>query len=59
MRKGNPQKKEVWQDNFIKHWCCSSGNHPEGWHWWKKRTRKKFRRKMKNQLHNEINDIDN
>jgi cytochrome b involved in lipid metabolism len=54
MSKGNPQKKVVWQDNFIKHWCKSSDNHPEGWHWWKKRVRKDFRRKMKNQLHNEV-----
>ena len=53
--KGNPQKKE-FQDNFIKRWCCSSRNHPEGWSWWKKRTRKNFRRKMKQQLTKEENE---
>ena len=54
MKKGNPQKKMIWQDNFIKHWCCSSTNHPEGWSWWKKKNRKDFRRKMKEELKNEI-----
>ena len=52
MSKGNPQKKEVFQDNFIKHWCCSSKNHPEGWSWWKKKARKDFRRKDKKRLDN-------
>lgn len=50
MNKGNLQKKETFQDNFIKHWCCSAKNHPEGWSWWKKRVRKNFRRKSKKEL---------
>ena len=50
MRKGNPQKKMSWQDNFIKHWTTSGENHPEGWSWWKHRARKEFRRKMKQEL---------
>ena len=54
MSKGNPQKKIVFQDNFIKRWYCSAENHPEGWSWWKKRTRKNFRRKMKEELQKEI-----
>ena len=57
MRKGNPQKKEVFQDNFIKHWCCSSTNHPEGWSWWKKKTRKNYRNKQKEELRKEVADI--
>ena len=44
--KGNPQKK-VFQDNFVKHWVKSSHNHPQGWKWWKRRTRKVFRKKQK------------
>ena len=34
--KNNSHKKIVYQDNFIKHWCCSSRNHPSGWSWWKR-----------------------
>ena len=56
MKKGNPQKKEVFQDNFIKNWCCSSKNHPEGWSWWKKKNRKKFRLIDKKNLEKEILD---
>ena len=56
MTKGNPQKKETFQDNFIKHWCCSAKNHPEGWHWWKKKTRKAFRRKNKKELNKIIKE---
>ena len=52
----NPQKKETCQDNFIKHWCCSAKNHPEGWHWWKKKTRKDFRRKDKKELNKIIKE---
>ena len=56
MKKGNPQKKMIWQDNFIKRWCCSSRNHPEGWAWWKRKNRKDFRRKIKQNLEKEINN---
>lgn len=57
MSKGNPQKKMIFQDNFIKKWCCSSTNHPEGWSWWKKKNRKDFRRKMKDELKKSQIDI--
>ena len=56
MRKGNPQKKEVFQDNFIKRWACSAENHPEGWAWWKRKVRKAFRRKQKEELRKEITE---
>ena len=58
MWKGNPQKKEVFQDNFIKHWCCSASNHPEGWSWWKRQNRKKFRRLMKDRTRKEVDGTD-
>lgn len=57
MRKGNPQKKMVFQDNFIKHWACSADNHPEGWSWHKKKNRKTFRRKMKEELKEEEREV--
>ena len=56
MRKGNPQKKVTFQDNFVKHWVTSSDNHPEGWNWWKWKTRKKFRRFSKKELEKEIQE---
>lgn len=46
MTKNNLHKKVVRQDNFRERWCCSSGNHPEGWTWWKRKNRKKTRRRM-------------
>ena len=57
MKKGNVQKRIVFQDNFIKHWCCSVDNHPEGWHWWKKKNRKKVRQKLKDELKKEQVDF--
>lgn len=54
--KGNQHKKMVFQDNFIKHWCCSAKNHPEGWRWWKKKNRKKTRQKLKKELRDESNE---
>ena len=45
--KNNNHKKMVFQDNFVKHWCCSSDNHPQGWSWWKKHNRKTTRLKLK------------
>lgn len=48
--KNNNHKKRVFQDNFIKHCCCSSTNHPKGWHWWKKHNRKLNRIKLKEEL---------
>ena len=50
MNKNNNHKKEVYQDNFIKHFCCSSRNHPQGWRWWKKHNRKLTRNKLKKEL---------
>ena len=56
MGKGNLQKKKIFQDNFIKHWCCSSHNHPKGWRWWKQKNRKNFRRIMKEELRKEVDE---
>ena len=45
--KNNQQKKAVFRDNFIKHWCCSAENHPEGWSWWKRKAQRDYRRFVK------------
>ena len=50
--KGNPQKKMTFQDNFIKKWCCSGHNHPEGFAWWKQKARRDFRRQIKKENRN-------
>ena len=57
--KNKSYKKYAFQDNFIKHWCCSAENHPEGWAWWKRKTRKNQRRRMKQELKYEIEDAMN
>jgi len=49
-------KKRVFQDNFIKRWCCSAVNHPEGWAWWKRKNRKRTRQKRKEETRKEIED---
>jgi len=54
--KGNPQKKRVFQDNFIKRFCCSARNHPEGWRWYKRKARKVFRKRIKEDLRRDMED---
>lgn len=56
--KNNNHKKMVFQDNFIKHWCCSAKNHPEGWAWYKKKNRKLTRIYLKKELRKE-NEYEN
>lgn len=46
-------KKVAFQDNFIKHYCCSAHNHPSGWSSHKRMTRKKTRSILKKELTNE------
>lgn len=47
-------KHLVFQDNFIKNYCCSYHNHPEGWSWWKRFVRKSTRIKLNKQLEKDI-----
>ena len=44
----------TYEDRFIRKWGCSKLNHPEGWAWWKRKNRKDFRHKMKNEIKNFI-----
>ena len=43
-------KKDSFLDRFVKKYTCSARNHPEGWHWWKKKSRKDRQRKLKKDL---------
>lgn len=53
MGKSNNHKKKIFQDNFIKHWCCSAHNHPKGWHWYKRYNRKLLRKHERKELYEE------
>jgi hypothetical protein len=48
--KNNQHKKYVFQDNFIKRYCCSAINHSEGWAWWKRHNRKITRKRLKEEI---------
>ena len=50
----NSYKKQTFLDTFIKQWCCSADNHPEGWAWWKRKARKDYRRITKEELRKEM-----
>lgn len=52
-------KKIAFLDRFIKRWCCSSRNHPEGWKWWKRKTRRDIRRRLKEDMRGEQNETSN
>ena len=54
--KSNDYKKVSFLDRFIKHWCCSAENHPEGWAWWKHKARNDARRAYKQELRKQIDD---
>ena len=56
MSKSNEQKKAVFRDNFIKNWCKSSENHPEGWNWWKQKAQRDYRRFVKKETAKEIQE---
>ncbi len=47
MRKGNIHKKATFEDKFDRKYACWVKNQPHVWHWYKVRTRRDFRRKVK------------
>lgn len=54
--KGNIHKKETFEDKFSRTFACWVQNNRKAWHYWKHKTRKDFRRKMKKELDKEIED---
>ena len=54
--KGNIHKKETFEDKFDRKFACWVKNNRKAWHWWKRKNRKDFRRKQKEQLKKEIQD---
>ena len=56
MSKGNQHKKMTFEDKFARHWTCWVENNRKAWHYWKHKTRRDFRRQMKESLKKEIDD---
>ena len=56
MAKGNIHKKETFEDRFSRHYACWVKNNRKAWHYWKHKTRKDYRRKMKKLLKEETNE---
>ena len=50
--KNNIHKKMTFEDKFNRNFACWVVNNPKAWRFWKKKTRKDFRRKMKKTLDN-------
>lgn len=45
--KGNIHKKMTEEDKFSRWFACWVKNNRAAWHWYKHKTRRDFRRKMK------------
>ena len=56
MSKDNRHKKMTFEDKFDRKWACWVQNNRKAWHWWKHRTRRDFRRKMRSQTRKEFVD---
>jgi hypothetical protein len=55
--KGNIHKKETFEDKFDRKFACWVKNNRKTWYWWKRKTRKDFRRKQKKELDNLTKDM--
>lgn len=44
--KGNIHKKMTFEDKFDRKFACWVKNNRKAWHFWKRKTRKDFRRKV-------------
>jgi len=51
--KGNPHKRMTFEDKFDRKFACWVKNNRKAWHWWKRKNRKDFRKKMKEELKKE------
>lgn len=57
--KGNIHKKETFEDKFDRNYACWVKNNRKVWHWWKRKARKDFRLKQKEDLKKEILECQN
>ena len=56
MAKNNQHKKLTFEDKFDRKYACWVKNNRKAWHWWKRKTRKDYRKKMKDVTREEINN---
>lgn len=56
MSKNNQHKKITFEDKFDRNFACWVKNNRKAWHYWKHKTRKDFRRQMKESLQKENED---
>ena len=52
--KNNIHKKATFEDKFDRKYACWVKNNRKAWHWWKHKTRRDYRRKLKEELQKEI-----
>jgi hypothetical protein len=57
--KSNIHKKETFEDKFSRNYACWIKNNRKVWHWWKRKARKDFRLKQKEDLKKEILECQN
>ena len=50
-------RKASFEDRFYRKYCCGKENHPSGWKKDKIFGRKKFRRFLKGELENELEEV--
>jgi hypothetical protein len=59
MRKGNPHKKQTFEDKFDRNYACWVKNNRKAWRFWKKRNIKRYRQIEKKEIQDELNDSNN
>lgn len=50
----NLHKKETFEDKFDRKYACWVQNNPKTWRFWKRRNRKLFRIRKRQELKNEV-----
>lgn len=55
----NEYKKVTFEDKFWRDFACCKANHNEVWAYWKRKTRRDYRRYTKAALLKEINELFN
>ena len=56
MSKDNRHKKMTFEDRFDRKYACWVKNCRKAWHYWKHKTRRDFRRNMKEQSRKDMDD---
>jgi len=54
--KNNQHKKMTFESKFDRYYACWVKNNRKAWHFWKHKTRKDYRKQMKELLKGEIDE---